>query len=239
MADIHDKIDKIAEEFADKVSIAKQEVIESLMEFIKDQPPEEALKILSGFNMEASMEMKLSGAFAAFDSGIVDILTNTYTTTTISEATLQILLTNAKGMIADEVTRHLSKVSMQNIIDGIATNKSPFEVIKAIDETIPNINTLVNTAYNQYSNSVTNITSLKAPANTKFIYIGANDSKTRLACLDKIAFSGPNGRTRDEILGQYGDMNNELFNCRHKWEQMSDSPSDQGYTFKERIRPNA
>ena len=55
------------------------------------------------------------------------------------------------------------------------------------------------------------------------------DSKTRLTCLDKIAFSGENGVTRDEILGQFGDMNNEIFNCRHSWEEMSSSPKDQGY----------
>ena len=239
MADIHDKLNRIAEEFAGKVDVANTEVVESLMAFIKDKSPEEALEILSGFNMEAAMEMKLTSAFAAYESGIVAMLETTFTTTTLSEATLQTLLNNTRGMISDEVTKHLSKVSMQSIIDGIAINKSPSEVIKTIDEVIPNISTLVNTSFNQYSNSVTNLMAAKSPANTRYIYIGANDSKTRLACLDKIAFSGGKGVTRDEILGQFGDMNNELFNCRHKWEQMSDSPKDQGYNYKERIRPNA
>ena len=74
----------------------------------------------------------------------------------------------------------------------------------------------------------------KAPTNTRYIYIGPLDSKTRLTCSDKIAFSGAEGRTRDEIFGLFGDMNNEIFNCRHKWEQMSDSPEDQGYNYNER-----
>ena len=33
-------------------------------------------------------------------------------------------------------------------------------------------------------------------------------------------------------------MNNEIYNCRHKWEQMSDSPEDQGYNPEE-FKPNA
>ena len=142
-------------------------------------------------------------------------------------------------MISDEVTKHLSKVSLQSIIDGVAVGKSPAEVIKTIDEAMPNIETLVNTAYNQFGNSVTELMALKAPKNTRYVYIGANDEKTRLTCLDKIAFSGSRGRTRGEILAQFGDMRNELWNCRHKWEKMSDSPKDQGYEFKKRIRLNA
>ena len=239
MADIHDKLDAIADEFANKVDLAKAEVVGSLMKFIEEKTPEEALEILSGFNMEAAMDMKLSSAFVAYESGIISILESTFTTTTLSEATLRTLLNNTKGMISDEVTRHLSKVSMQSIIDGIAVNRSPSEVIKAIDEVIPNISTLVNTAFNQFSNTATNLMAAKAPNNTRYIYIGPLDTKTRITCADKIAFSGGKGVTRDEILGQFGDMNNEIFNCRHKWEQMSDSPKDQGYNFKERIRPNA
>ena len=239
MADIHDKLDAIADEFANKVDLAKAEVVGSLMKFIEEKTPEEALEILSGFNMESAMDMKLSSAFVAYESGIISILESTFTTTTLSEATLRTLLNNTRGMISDEVTRHLSKVSMQSIIDGIAVNRSPSEVIKAIDEVIPNISTLVNTAFNQFSNTATNLMAAKAPNNTRYIYIGPLDTKTRITCADKIAFSGGKGVTRDEILGQFGDMNNEIFNCRHKWEQMSDSPKDQGYNFKERIRPNA
>jgi len=229
MPDISDILDDIAEEFAGKVDTAKNEVVESFMAFMKDKTPEESLEVLAGFNMEAAMDMKLTKAFAAYEAGIVSMLKNTYTTTTLSEATLTTLLNNAKGMVSDEVVKHLSKVSVQSIIDGIATGKSPSEVIKAIDEVIPRVQTLVNTSYSQFSNTTKNMMAEKAPSDTRYVYIGANDSKTRLTCLDKIAFSGENGVTRDEILGQFGDMNNEIFNCRHSWEEMSSSPKDQGY----------
>ena len=239
MADIYDQLDSIAEEFAEKVALAQEEIVSSLMQFIKDKEPEEALEILAGFNMEASYDVKLRGAFGLYETGIISLLENTLSTDTLSEKTLQTLLNNTKGMISDEVTKHLSKVSLQSIIDGVAVGKSPAQVIKTIDEAMPNIETLVNTAYNQFGNSVTELMALKAPKNTRYVYIGANDEKTRLTCLDKIAFSGSRGRTRGEILAQFGDMRNELWNCRHKWEKMSDSPKDQGYEFKKRIRLNA
>tara|TARA_R100000808_G_scaffold19141_1_gene41665 strand:+ start:38 stop:739 length:702 start_codon:yes stop_codon:yes gene_type:complete len=226
MADINKILDNIADEFADKVDLAKKEVVESLMEFIKGKNAEEALEILSGFNMESAMDLKLSNAFIAYESGIVSMLESTFTTTTLSEATLTRLLNNTKGMVSDEVTKHLSKVSIQSIIDGIASGKSPAEVIAVIDEVMPRIDTLINTAYSQFSNSVTNMMAEKLPKDTKFVYIGAYDDKTRDECIEKIEFGSG---TREQIVAQFGDMNNEIFNCRHKWEEMSSNPADQGY----------
>jgi len=230
MADISKELDKIAEQFADKVDLAKDEIVESLMELVKGKTSEEAIEILSGVNIEKALGLKLATAFTSFESGAVSILRNTFTTATISESALQLLLSNAKGMISDEVTRHLSKTTLQSIVDGIVSGQFPSQVIASLNDKVPNIATLVNTAYSQFSNTITNMTAEKLPDNAKFIYIGANDEKTRARCVDKI---GAGALTRKEILNRYGDMNNELYNCRHKWEQMSDMPEDQGYNPQE------
>lgn len=235
MADIHDKLDAIAEEFARKVDLAKVEIVDSLMKLVEGKTSEEALQILSGINIEKALELKLATAFTTFESGAVDILKSTFTTTTLTEATLQSLLNNSKGMISDEVTKHLSKTALQSIIDGIGSKQTTSQVIASLDEKIPNIATLVNTTYSQFSNTITNMTAEKLPENTKFIYIGANDEKTRERCVEKIIAGS---LTRKEIIGRFGDMNNELYNCRHKWEEMSDSPADQGYNPQE-FKPNA
>ena len=235
MADIHDKLDAIAEEFARKVDLAKVEIVDSLMKLVEGKTSEEALQILSGINIEKALELKLATAFTTFESGAVDILKSTFTTTTLTEATLQSLLNNSKGMISDEVTKHLSKTALQSIIDGIGSKQTTSQVIASLDEKIPNIATLVNTTYSQFSNTITNMTAEKLPENTKFIYIGANDEETRERCVEKIIAGS---LTRKEIIGRFGDMNNELYNCRHKWEEMSDSPADQGYNPQE-FKPNA
>ena len=238
MADIYDELEAIAEQFANKVDLAKDELVETLMKLTEGKSTEEALEVLSGINIEKALDLKLVAAFTAFESGVVQILKSTISTTTsaISEKSLQLLLNNAKGMLSDEVTKHLSKSALQSIVDGISAGQTSTQVIASLGDKVPNVKTLVNTAYSQFSNTITNMTAEKLPNNTKHIYIGANDERTRLACLDKIAFSGGGGRTRKEILAQYGDMNNELFNCRHRWTPISDSPEDQGYEFDERRR---
>ena len=61
------------------------------------------------------------------------------------------------------------------------------------------------------------------------IQIGANDGKTRERCVDKIQFSPA---SKKDILAWYGYLNNEIWNCRHSWDEMSSSPEDQGYNPK-------
>jgi hypothetical protein len=230
MADIFEILDSIAEDFSSKVDLAQDEIVESLLEIVGGKTSEEAIQILSQVNIEKALELKLSKAFTSFDSGALEILKGTFTTATLSEATLQTLLNNAKGMIADEVTRHLSKTALQSIVDGIASDQTSTQVIASLRNKVPNVETLVNTAYSQFSNSITNMTAEKLPKNAKFIYIGANDEKTRERCREKI---GVGALTRKQIISRFGDLNNELYNCRHKWEQMSDMPEDQGYNPKE------
>ena len=226
MADISKELDNIAEQFSVKVGLANEEVVTALMTLVKGKTAEEALEILAGVNIQAAMEIKLAGAFSMYEAGVVTMLKNTYTSVAINESILRSTLNITKASLSSDVTGRMSKVSLQSIIDGIATGKSPAEVIIAIDQVMPRIDTLVNTAFSQFSNTTKNIMAEKLPPDTKFVYIGAYDDKTRDACVEKIQFGK---RTRAEIIGRFGDMNNEIFNCRHGWEEMSSSPKDQGY----------
>ena len=226
MADISGKLESIAEEFAGKVDLATSELVSYLNDLVKGKSSAEALEIISSINLEKAYELKLAKAFSAYDAGVVEFLKNTYTTASLSEATINSLLNLTKNNISANVTKHLSSVAMQNVIDGISTGKTVGETLLTINEQIPNPKLVVNTAYNQFSNSLTTLLAEELPENTKWIYIGANDSKTRQRCRDKIAAGAI---TRKQILNQFGDMNNELYRCRHKWEQMSSSPEDQNY----------
>ena len=230
MADISDKLDQIAEQFAGKVDLATSELVSYLRELVKGKTAAQSLEILSGINLEKAYELKLAKAFTAYDAGVVEFLKCTYTTTSLSETTIRGLLEMTKNNISANVTKHLSSVTMQNIIDGIATNKTVGETLLTITEQMPNSKLVVNTAYNQFSNSLTTMLADELPENTKWIYIGANDAKTRERCKVKI---GAGSLTRKQILNKFGDMNNELYRCRHKWEQMSSSPEDQNYNPQE------
>ena len=124
----------------------------------------------------------------------------------------------------------ISPVTMQGVIEGIATGRTVEDTLLLIKDQIPNPELVVNTAYNQFSNTLTTMLADELPENTKWIYIGANDSKTRERCKAKI---GAGALTKKQILNKFGNMNNEIWRCRHKWEQMGRNPEDQGYNPEE------
>ena len=226
MADVHQELDKIAELIAEKSNEAVGEVVESLMELVEGKTSEEALEILSGINMEFVMGTKLAVAFATFESGVLLSLRSTYTSVVLPEKTLRILLETAKKKLRTELTSKLSDNMMQSIIDGISTNSTAEDVINAIGEATPNLATLVNTTYNQFSNTITNMMIEKLPDNAKMVYIGANDTLTRKECKEKINFSPA---TKKKVLNKFKNFNNELWNCRHKWEEMGRDKESQGF----------
>ena len=136
MADISDRLEQIAEEFASKVDLATSELVEYLSELVKGKKSAEALNILSGINLEKAYELKLAKAFSAYETGVVEFLRNTYTTAGLSEATIGSLLDLTKNNISANVTKHLSSVSMQNIIDGISSGRTVGETLKTIKQQI-------------------------------------------------------------------------------------------------------
>ena len=226
MADISQELDRIAQIIAEKSNKAVEEIVNSLIELTQNKTSDEALEILSSINLRYAMESKMAGAFALYDQGIESMLRNMYTTTSISEFQLRMLAENTKKVLASELIDKMSPNLMQSVIDGISTKKTAADILKGLDNVTPDLETLVVTAYGQYSSSVANILSLNLPENKEYVYIGAYDSKTRDRCIEKIESSPA---TRDEIINRFGDMNNEIWNCRHRWEQMSSSPKDQGF----------
>ena len=223
MPDISTQIDKISTQIANKVSIAHQQVVDALMELVKGKSAEQAATILQGIDIKELMRLKLVGVFNEFDSGVVSILENTFTSVAVSETALQFALTNAKSFVGEKFIEGTSSVIRQNIISGITGNKSPSQVVadmrKAGFDT-HHLKTQVETGFAQYSNSVKNMMADKLPDNTKFVYIGANDDRTRDECLKRIADSPA---TKEFIINKYGSLDNAGWNCRHSWEeQMSD-----------------
>ena len=226
MADISSELDRIAQIIAEKSNKAVEEVVTSLMELVQDKTGEEALKILSGINLKYAMESKMAGAVALYDQGIVSMLGNMYSTTTLSEASLRALLDNSKRLLSTEFIDKMADNILQGTVRGISARLTPAEVIASIGEVTGNLETQGVTAFGQYSNAVASLLSENLPENTQFIYIGAYDSKTRDRWAEKIGFSPA---TRESIIGRFGDFNNEIWNCRHRWEQISSSPKDQGF----------
>ena len=237
MADISRELDRIAAIIAEKSAKAVEEVVTSLMELVQDKTGEEALKILSGINLKYAMESKMAGAFALYDQGIVSMLENMYSTSRLTEVALMALRDNSKRLLATEFIDKMADNILQYTVRGISSGLTPSEVMESIGEVTGTLETQVVTAFGQYSSAVTNLLSENLPENTKFIYIGPYDSKTRQECVERIQLGAV---TRTQILTEFahitgGDFNNAIWNCRHNWEQRSSSPEDQGYNPKKYI----
>tara|TARA_Y100000593_G_scaffold43017_1_gene82341 strand:- start:770 stop:2065 length:1296 start_codon:yes stop_codon:yes gene_type:complete len=81
---------------------------------------------------------------------------------------------------------------------------------------------LINTTLNTYSRVATNTMMKDAPSDTKYVYVGPIDEKTRDICLS-MASSGR--KTEAEIVSTFGSevlVDGGGINCRHKWEIASD-----------------
>ena len=233
MADINIELEKLAEEISAKVELGQEEISKGLLELTKGKTAEEASAILAEVNINGLMRNKLSNVFAIYRSGIIRILEETYTTSLLSEATLNNLALDAERFLASEFIDKTTPIIRQGIMKGIATDKFPNQTLKEVKDSLLDLGlsdkqmrTLINTSYNQYSNSVTNMMAADLPKNTKYIYIGANDSKTRQECKDKINDSPA---TKLYILNKYGNLDNEIWNCRHKWVQMGRDKEAQGF----------
>ena len=233
MADIYSELEQLASEYANKIGQAQDEVFKALIDLVDGKTSEQAMEILSELNISAILQLKLSNTRRLFESGAVLILNNTFTTQSISEKALRGLLDSIDSKLSSRFTDVVGDDMRSIIIDGISTGKFPSQILKESREALDvlghsGVNAMkeIQTAFSQYANTITNMTAEKAPPNTKFVYIGAYDAKTRPDCEAKINFGAA---TRVEIINSFEDLNNEIWNCRHKWEELGDSPEDQGY----------
>ena len=89
------------------------------------------------------------------------------------------------------------------------------------------LQTLVRSGYSQYSNAIKKMMFDKVPTNTRFVYIGPNDGKTRSECRERIEMGTP---TKSEVLGsKFGNFDNAVWNCRHSWEEITNDIVGQGF----------
>ena len=81
---------------------------------------------------------------------------------------------------------------------------------------------MLNTKLNTLSRVATNTMMKDAPADTKYVYVGPVDDRTRDDCLD---MASADRLTEAEIISQFGAavlVDGGGINCRHKWEIASD-----------------
>lgn len=231
MADkLADHIKKKSEAIAKKLGRVQDEVIDAYLELTKGMSTDEAIEAINSINTNKLMTLKASGAISDFVSANTEMLKLQEFFTPIKEETLRALLNSQTNYINGYVKDYMGSNIKNEVISGIVNNKSVKEIKDSIYaagfDPDKSLDKIVRNSMNQYSKGVTARQALDAPKNTKYIYAGAIDDRTREVCLQ---YASLGEVTLEELnaLGLSLDTNGG-WECRHKW-RISVDPEAQGW----------
>ena len=126
----------------------------------------------------------------------------------------------------------------QEVINGIINNRTVDDIMDVIGTKgygTTGMRRIIIDGLNNYSRSVSRMMMDEAPDNTKYVYIGPADEKTRPFCLSAIQAGAI---TMAEIKSMGGEWFDSLtggggINCRHGWEMASRDTRSQFYRKEE------
>ena len=225
MAD-QSNIDDAALQIATLVNKAREELTQDLyyLGLQADDLNAFASGILS-LDIEGTLRTKLTNATTIFANAHRGVLE---TTIGFAEIDARSLVTFAQlneqvfdQTVINTISSHIKTEVIKGVQAGIPV-RDVLDIVAQSSISESQIETLVTTSLNDYSRTVTNQMMDLAPANTKYVYIGPADEKTRPECLQYIR-EGKLTKKEIEAKG-WGEtfVKGGGFNCRHKWEIASE-----------------
>ena len=232
-------IDRSSEQIANLVDKARAELVSSLYLIGKEiGDVGEFAEALLTIDIEGSLKSKLQKATSIYANAHRNVLESTIGFADINPRALATFATLNEQLFDNAIIRTISGNIRTQVVRGLQAGMTALEITEGVvSSSISNaqMQTLVNTTLNSYSRQVTNQMMDIAPSNTKYVYIGPVDEKTRDECL-QMASAGR--LTLDQIESQFGEavlVDGGGFNCRHKWE----IASEEGTQFFEGDKVNA
>ena len=222
---LQNDIDSASEQIATLVDKAKTDLLTDLYNIKRTMTLGEFIEIVSTIDIEGTLKSKLQKATSVFANAHRGVLESTIGFANIDSRLLTEFATLNEQLFDSSIIRTISGHIRTQVVKGVQAGLSITEIVASVtDASISNaqMQTLVNTSLNTYSRQVTNQMMDIAPSNTKYVYIGPVDEKTRDECL-QMASAGR--LTLDQIKSQFGEavlVDGGGFNCRHKWEIASE-----------------
>ena len=180
----------------------------------------EAIAILNELDINAVMVAKASGILGTYTAGNVGTLVSKEMFAEITEDTLQVLLTQSEQYLAGQITAMGSTIK-QEVVSGIINKNTVSEIVESLGKkgygADVGMKRIVSDGMNNYSRAVSRMMMDEAEDNTKYIYIGPADERTRDFCLD---MWGAGNLTREQITSRFGAsvfVSAGGYNCRHRW----------------------
>ena len=197
------------------------DTVEQLMDLKGRKSTEEFLLFIQDLNVKEIIRAKAANAINIYDASHGVMLQTIQGFAALSEQTLQALKNYSTESLLNQLD-NMAQIIKKEVVNGIiagTTAKTVLEAVQGQGALSPRqLQTLIDTAMNEYSRSVTKVMIDKMPKDTKYVYIGALDDRTRDECLDMMS---KGELTQKEIIDEFGEdvfINGGGYNCRHKWE---------------------
>ena len=229
-------IKRKVEELSSKFQLAQEEAISAMLSLVDGKTNAEAIAILNELDVGAVMNAKTSGIVSAYTAGITGTLLSKELFAPITEATLQALLTQSEQYLAGEISGMANAIK-QEVIAGILNNRTSEQILDMVGKkgygADVGMKRIINDGLNNHSRAVSRMMMDEAEDNTKYIYIGPADEKTRDFCLNAISAGEltlaqiKSSQFADSLTAGGG------INCRHGWEPVSRDVRSQFYRKEE------
>ena len=218
-------IDNASEQIARIMDSAKEELVASLVGLGSQVTDLNAfIDSLIAMDIEGTLKAKVQKATAIYGEAHKKVLESTINFADIDGKGLVSFARLNEELFDSAIIRNVSGQIRTQVAQGLQAGLTAKQITQQVAvSSISNaqMQTVVNTTLNTYSRMVTNQMMDIAPDNTKYVYIGPVDSRTRDECLD-MASAG--AITEEEIVSRFGEavlIDGGGFNCRHKWEIQS------------------
>ena len=228
---IKDTIDFASGQFANAQEKVIKRLVDDILQLNANLSRDEIITIMSTIDINNYMlnDLGFQNEIEKLLNQYQNLLLDTPFFATISEDSLESMQILEQSTYFAHVNQISNAVRLETL-KGIIAGKSE----SAIKRTITNISglrkdqaqVLANTSMNNFSRSVIKQQMDQADEETKYVYAGVIDGKTRDICL---AMSSAGSLTRKQIIEQYGEsvlLDGGGFNCRHQWTPLTESSED-------------
>ena len=214
-------IEQNSELVTDILLQVQEETIENLYRLKGQKTAEEFAVFIEELDVMQIVRAKSSNAINIYDDAHGVMLQTIQGFAAVSEETLVALKNYSTGSLLNQLD-NMAQIIKKEVVNGIISGSPVQTVVEAVRGqgalSRRQLQTLIDTAMNEYSRSVTKVMIDNMPNNTRYQYIGPLDGKTRPECLKMMAAGDI---TKAEIEARFGSdvfISGGGYNCRHKWE---------------------
>jgi len=208
------------EQLAKRLGVAQEEIVDTISQLTKGKSNKQVVAIINDLDMDKIINMKTAGILSGYIAAQRDILLSKQFFAPITEAELQALLVASEQYFGANLIG-MGGVIKQQVLSGIINDRTVDEIVGLIGKqgyASHSLNRIINDGMNNYSRAVSSYMMDEAPANTKFVYIGPADEKTRDFCLELMS-AGELTRKQIREKGWTSSLTEGGgVNCRHNWE---------------------